>query len=125
MSSSRHNGTNRLASTRTTWLATLIAVRLARIPCLLATRISCPHRNCWMVGLRQRLLLRRATSQEMIRRFRHPKSTPFKGVTLNGPSTNSWQAKPWTAFDKDKETITLKGLPVTVAVTGKYCGGAS
>ncbi len=28
--------------------------------------------------------------------------------------------KPWTEFNKDKETITLKGLTGTVAVTAQY-----
>jgi hypothetical protein len=27
---------------------------------------------------------------------------------------------PWTSYDKDKETITLKGLTGTVAVTAQY-----
>jgi hypothetical protein len=31
-------------------------------------------------------------------------------VTVNGPSTGSVNGKPWTSYDKDKETITLKGL---------------
>ena len=45
-------------------------------------------------------------------RFRHPGSAPIKSVTVNGT--------PWTDFDKDKETITLKGLTGTVAVRAKY-----
>jgi hypothetical protein len=46
-------------------------------------------------------------------RFRHPKSAPIKGVTVNG--------KPWTEFNKDKETITLlRGVTGTVAVTAQY-----
>jgi len=44
--------------------------------------------------------------------FRHPKSAPIKGVTVNG--------KKWKAFDKDKETIELKGLTGTVSVTARY-----
>jgi hypothetical protein len=28
--------------------------------------------------------------------------------------------KPWTEYNKDKETIILKGLTGTVAVTAKY-----
>jgi hypothetical protein len=49
---------------------------------------------------------------EVILRFRHPKAAPMKGVTVNG--------KEWTEFNKDKETITLKGLTGTVAVTAQY-----
>jgi len=45
-------------------------------------------------------------------RFRHPKSAPIRSVTVNG--------KPWTEFNKDKETIALKGLTGTVAVTAQY-----
>jgi len=48
----------------------------------------------------------------VVLRFRHPKSAPIKAVTVN--------AKPWTEFNKDKETITLKGLTGTVAVTAQY-----
>ena len=33
-------------------------------------------------------------------------------MTVNG--------KPWTEYNKDKETITLKGLTGTVAVTATY-----
>ena len=54
----------------------------------------------------------RKAPKEVILRFRHPTSTPVKGVTVNG--------KPWTEFNKDKETITLKGLTGTVAVTAQY-----
>jgi hypothetical protein len=39
-------------------------------------------------------------------------AAPIKSVTVNG--------KPWTEFNKDKETITLKGLTGTVAVTTQY-----
>ena len=49
---------------------------------------------------------------EVVLRFRHPKSAPMKSVTVNGKS--------WTEFNKDKETITLKGLTGTVAVTAQY-----
>ncbi len=45
-------------------------------------------------------------------RFRHPKSAPIQAVTVNG--------KPWTLYDKDKETITLKDLTGTVTVTAQY-----
>ena len=48
----------------------------------------------------------------MVLRFRHPKSAPIKGVTVNG--------KPWTEYNKDKETITLKDLTGTVTVTAQY-----
>jgi hypothetical protein len=50
--------------------------------------------------------------RQVLLRLRHPKSAPLKAVTVNG--------KPWTEFDKDKETITLKGLTGTVAVTAQY-----
>ena len=36
----------------------------------------------------------------------------MKSVTVNG--------KPWTEFSPDKETLTLKGLIGTVAVTAQY-----
>jgi hypothetical protein len=48
----------------------------------------------------------------VILRFRHPKTAPIQSVTVNGT--------PWTAFNKDKETITLTGLTGTVAVTAQY-----
>jgi hypothetical protein len=54
----------------------------------------------------------RKASKEAVLRFRHPKSAPIKTVTVNG--------KPWTEFNKDKETITLKGLTGTVAVMAQY-----
>jgi hypothetical protein len=54
----------------------------------------------------------RKAPKEVILRFRHPKSAPMKGVTVNG--------KPWTEFNKDKETITLKGLTGQVSVTARY-----
>jgi hypothetical protein len=54
----------------------------------------------------------RKAPKEVILRFRHPKSAPTKAVTVNG--------KPWTSYDKDKETITLKGLTGQVAVTAQY-----
>jgi len=54
----------------------------------------------------------RKPPKEVILRFRHPKAAPIKAVTLNG--------KPWTDFNQDKETITLKGLAGTVAVTATY-----
>jgi hypothetical protein len=54
----------------------------------------------------------RKPPDSVILRFRHPKAAPIKGVTVNG--------QPSTAFDKDKETITLKGLTGAVAVTAQY-----
>jgi hypothetical protein len=50
--------------------------------------------------------------KEVVLRFRHPKSAPIKSMTVNG--------KEWTSYDKDKETITLKDLTGTVAVTAQY-----
>lgn len=54
----------------------------------------------------------RKPPQEVVLRFRHPTSAPIKGVTVNG--------QPWTGFNKEKETITLKGLNGSVAVTALY-----
>jgi hypothetical protein len=54
----------------------------------------------------------RKSQKEVVLRFRHPKSAPIKSVTVNG--------KPWTSYDKDKETITLKDLTGTVTVTAQY-----
>jgi hypothetical protein len=54
----------------------------------------------------------RKAPKEVVLRFRHPKATPIKAVTVNG--------KPWTEYNKDKETITLKGLTGQVAVTAQY-----
>jgi hypothetical protein len=70
----------------------------------------------------------RKAPKEVVVRLRHPKTAPIKGVTVNGPSApsagsgqaGSGEAKPWTEFDKDKETITLKGLTGQVAVTAQY-----
>jgi hypothetical protein len=67
----------------------------------------------------------------VVLRFRHPKTAPIKAVTVNGPSAGSrlradatagtaGQGKPWTEFNKDKETITLKGLTGNVTVTAQY-----
>jgi hypothetical protein len=55
----------------------------------------------------------RKAPASVVLRLRHPKSEPIKSVTVNG--------KPWTEFNKDKETITLKGLSGTVAVSAEYC----
>ena len=54
----------------------------------------------------------RKAPKEVVLRFRHPKAAPMKGVTVNG--------KPWTGFNKDKETVILNGLTGTVAVTAQY-----
>jgi hypothetical protein len=54
----------------------------------------------------------RKAPKEVVLRFRHPKTASIKAVTVNG--------KPWTEFNKDKETITLKGLTGNVAVTAQY-----
>ncbi|MCX6995662.1 MAG: hypothetical protein NTV49_00910, partial [Kiritimatiellaeota bacterium] len=45
-------------------------------------------------------------------RLRHPKSAPIKSVTVNG--------KQWIEFNKDKETILLKNMTGTVAVSAWY-----
>jgi len=50
--------------------------------------------------------------QAVTLRFRHPKAAPIKSVQVNG--------KDWKDFNKDKETIELKGLTGTVAVTASY-----
>ncbi len=57
----------------------------------------------------------RKPPQAVVLRFRHPTSAPIKGVTVNG--------QPWTAFNKEKETITLEGLTGSVAVTARYQAG--
>ncbi len=78
----------------------------------------------------------RKAAKEVVLRFRHPKAAPIKTVTVNGPSTTSTgsgqagstgspqagsgQGKPWTEFNPAKETITLKNLTGTVAVTAQY-----
>jgi hypothetical protein len=54
---------------------------------------------------------RRQPSQVVLR-LRHPVNAPLKAVTVDG--------KPWTAFDATKETITLKGLGGTVAISASY-----
>jgi hypothetical protein len=54
----------------------------------------------------------RKAPKEVILRLRHPKTAPIKSVTVNG--------KPWTEFNKDKETIALKDLTGTVTVTVQY-----
>ncbi len=64
--------------------------------------------------------LARKAPKEVVLRFGHPKSAPVKAVTVNGPSAGSGDAQPWTEFNKDKETITLKGLTGAVTVTAQY-----
>lgn len=54
----------------------------------------------------------RKAPKEVLMRFRHPKSSPIKSVTVTG--------KPWSEFNKDQETISLKGLTGAVAVTAQY-----
>ncbi len=54
----------------------------------------------------------RKSPQSVVLRLRHPKAAPLQSVTVSG--------KPWTDFNQDKETITLKGLAGTVAVTAQY-----
>ena len=54
----------------------------------------------------------RKAAKEVVLRFRHPKAASIEAVTVN--------AKPWTEFNKEKETITLKGLTGQVAVTAQY-----
>jgi hypothetical protein len=54
----------------------------------------------------------RRAPKEVVLRLRHPKAAPIRRVTVNG--------KPWTEFNKDKETITLKGLTGRLAVAAEY-----
>jgi hypothetical protein len=54
----------------------------------------------------------RTPPKTVVLRLRHPKSAPIKGVTVNGEE--------WKDFNKEKETIELKGLTGTVAVAAKY-----
>jgi hypothetical protein len=54
----------------------------------------------------------RKAPKEVVLRLRHPKSAPIKTVTVNG--------RPWTEFNKDKETITLRDLTGTVTVTAQF-----
>ena len=50
--------------------------------------------------------------KELLLRFRHPKAAPMKSVSVNG--------KPWTDFNTDKETISLKGLSGAISVQANY-----
>lgn len=54
----------------------------------------------------------RAAPASMLLRLRHPQAKPMRSVMVNG--------KEWTAFDKEKETIELKGLTGTVTVAASY-----
>ena len=42
------------------------------------------------------------------------------GRRVAGRSEGNFVWQPWTGFNKDKETIVLKGLTGTVAVTARY-----
>jgi hypothetical protein len=55
---------------------------------------------------------RRNPPKSVVLRLRHPKSTPIKGVEVNGQD--------WTRFHPEKETVELKGLGGTVTVAAKY-----
>ena len=50
--------------------------------------------------------------KSVVLRFRNPKATPIKSVTVNG--------QPWAGFDKDKEVVELTGLTGKVAVVASY-----
>jgi hypothetical protein len=54
----------------------------------------------------------RKAPEKVLLRFRHPKAAPIQSVTVNG--------KPWSDFNKGKETIALKGLTGAVIVTVQY-----
>ena len=54
----------------------------------------------------------RKSPKSVVIRFRHPKATPIKSVTVNG--------RPWTGVDKDKEVIELTGLTGKVTVAAGY-----
>ena len=54
----------------------------------------------------------RKPPKTVILRFRHPKSLPIKGVTVNGAA--------WTDFDPGKELISLHDVAGTVKLEAKY-----
>lgn len=54
----------------------------------------------------------RSAPESVFLRFRHPKSASIKSAEVNG--------KPWTDFDKEKETICLKGLSGQIIVKANY-----
>jgi hypothetical protein len=51
---------------------------------------------------------------KVVLHLRHPQSAPIQTVTVNGQE--------WKAFNKEKETIELKGLTGTAIVTVRYGG---
>ena len=54
----------------------------------------------------------RHAPQSLLLRLRHPQGSPLRGVEVNGER--------WNHFDKDKETIQLKGLTGRVRLQAKY-----
>ena len=54
----------------------------------------------------------RKAPKEVLRRLRHPKSAPLKGVTVNG--------KEWRDFDPAKEVVKLHDLRESVRGEAKY-----
>ncbi len=54
----------------------------------------------------------REAPQNAVLRFRHPKASPIKDVTVNGKS--------WKGFDRNKEVISLEGLTGKVTVEVNY-----
>jgi len=54
----------------------------------------------------------RTAPASMLLRLRHPQAKPMRSVTVNGEK--------WKAFDKEKETIELKGLTGKVTVEASY-----
>jgi hypothetical protein len=54
----------------------------------------------------------RTPPQAVLLRFRHPKATPMKSVTVNGEA--------WTDFDPAKETIRLHDVHGSVKVEATY-----
>ena len=54
----------------------------------------------------------RSPAKSVVVRFRHPKNSPIKSVTVNG--------QPWTKFNAAKETIELTGHTGKVVVVANY-----
>jgi hypothetical protein len=54
----------------------------------------------------------RSPPKAVLLRFRHPNSAPIRSVTVNG--------REWTDFNREKETIDLKGLAGEVVVAAQY-----
>ncbi len=50
--------------------------------------------------------------RQVLLRLRHPNGAPMVAATVNG--------QPWTAIDRERETIDLGGLSGTVSVTARY-----